>query len=103
MGKTSSPHGNHVSSVSTTGINGNDSHTLIDHSDSSQRKTSAGRRNSKGLEILGIGTNLQKAKCTTSRTSNATNSSSRSPAPDKRLYKYWMMVEWSPDVRNATS
>ena len=84
-------------------MNGNDSHTLVDHSDSSQRKTSAGRRNSKGLEILGIGTNLQKGKCTTSRTSNATNSSARSPAPDERLYKYWMMVEWSPDVRYENS
>ena len=84
-------------------MNGNDSHTLVDHSDSSQRKTSASRRNSKGLEILGIGTNLQKAKSTTSRTSNATNSSAQGPAPDERLYKYWMMVEWSPDVRNETS
>ena len=93
-----------ASGSGTTKINGNEPSELA--ASTSTRKASidnipsTGRRPSRGLEILGIGATSTRSKSPRRRSPNPTMSRSRSPAPNARKYKYWMMVDWTPEVTN---
>ena len=91
-----------TSGPSTSKFNGND--TKEPEASSTTRKPShenipsTGRRRSRGLEILGIGEPSTRSKSPRRRSPNSTTSRNRSPAPGTRNYKYWMMVDWTPEV-----
>ena len=86
----------------TTKVNGNEPNEPSTSSSvrrpSYENEPSARRRNSRGLEILGIGATSTRSKSPRRRSPNPTMSRTRSPAPDARNYKYWMMVDWTPEV-----
>ena len=91
-----------ASASGTTKVNGNE--PSEEAASTSTRKPSienipsSGRRPSRGLEILGIGAASTRSKSPRTRSPNPTMSRSRSPAPNARKYKYWMMVDWTPEV-----
>ena len=63
-----------------------------------RRPSQEGRRPSRGLEILGIGATTQRGNSPRIRSPNPTTSRTREAAHEARQYKYWMMVDWTPEV-----
>ena len=69
-------------------------------SSATRRPSQEGRRLSRGLEILGIGATSQRGNSPRIRSPNATTSRTREAAHEERKFKYWMMVDWTPEVKS---
>ena len=87
------------------GNKGSDTKCNINHSNEPEASTAPrrpsqeGRRSSRGLEILGIGATSQRGNSPRVRSPNPTTSRTREAAHEARQYKYWMMVDWTPEVK----
>ena len=86
------------STVPLTKTNGDGPEKIHNSTESSQHRDSTGRRPSRGLEILGIGATRHGSKSPRQRSKSPNMSRTRSPPADVRQYKYWMMVDWTPEV-----